>query len=187
MADLAGEAVRTSDQVPTGDHSAADAGAKRDHHHVGVPPRDPDLPLRGRGARGVVVDLDEEPQPLGQHPADLEVGDVDQVRRRLEHSRAGDQARHADAEGIGDPERAGQLGERVDERFGAWRCRPPLLLDDLAGLVEHDAEALRAPDVDADAAQGSRLGADLELAHRVEDAHFGAPLHEPGQAARRAR
>ncbi len=151
--DLAGEAVGAADQVAAGNHSSADAGTQRDHHHVGVTPGHADLPLGGGRARCVVADLDEEPESFGQHPADLEVGDVDQVRRRLDHTRSGDHARHTDAERVGDTERAGELGERVDERLGARRRRPALLLDDLAGLVEHDAEALRTPDVDAETAR----------------------------------
>ena len=51
-----------------------------------------------------------------------------------------------------DPKRSCQFGEGVDECFSARRGRPALLLDDIAGFIEHNPEAFRATDVDADAA-----------------------------------
>ena len=153
VADLAGEAVGAADEVTAGHDSPTDTGAERDHHHVGDAACHADLPLCSGRTRRVVADLDLEAESLRQHAADFEIGDVDQVGRRLDHSRSGDHAGHADAERVGDAERAGQLGERVDERLGArWR-RPALLFDDLTDFVEHDPETLRTSDIDADAAR----------------------------------
>ena len=46
---------------------------------------------------------------------------------------------------------------------------------------ERGADTARAAyAADPTSGPGSGLGAGLQLAHRVEDAHLGAPLHEAG-------
>jgi hypothetical protein len=80
VTDLAGEPVGAANEVATRNDASTDARAKGDHHDVGEPSGHADLPLRGSRTCRVVADLDLEAESFGQHSADLEIGDVDQVR-----------------------------------------------------------------------------------------------------------
>jgi hypothetical protein len=89
-------------------------------------------------------------------------------------------------ERIRDPERAGQLGQGVDERLGARRRRTALLLDDLAIFVEHHTQALGTTDIDADAARAHDSARTLSSRTGVEDADLCTRLTKPGSGTTRS-
>ena len=123
---------------PAGDDPAADAGAERDHHHVGRPLRRRRTATRRAAAHVASLPTSTpSPEPLRQHAGDVEVGDVDQVRRRPQHAVARDQARHADAERVV-RHRARRPARRAssisfEQAVRAARCRPAFLGDDSPG------------------------------------------------------
>jgi hypothetical protein len=142
-------------QLTAGDEPTADPGSERDQHHVGTAAAGAVLPLRERGARGVVVDVDRLLDAFPKQPSDVEVGDAVEVGCRTENPLVGDEARHADTECVERTERTGEFDERVDQPREAavttWR-RAAVFGEHLSVLVEQDAQALGTADVDTDRA-----------------------------------
>ena len=191
VAELAGEPVGPDDQPAAGDDAAADAGAERHQHHVVDAPPGADAPLGERGARGVVVDA---------RPADRVARRAGRRRRARSTSGMFGDARSTpsrvtspgtpDADGVDGPgsdSSSPTISASASISASPPRGRRPTGLGDerRRSASIDDAEALRAADVDAERpgghAAGHSLGAGLELAHRVEDAHLGPPLDESGQ------
>ena len=156
MTDLAGETVGAAVQVTVEHQPPADPRAEGDHDDVVAAPRGAQLPLTPRRARGVVVHLHGELQPLLEQRLDLQVAHAGQVGRHGKAPVPVDQSRRSDAERVHGS--VGAIGVDdgddgvEDSRRGVRRRHPPGVAD-VAGLIEGDGKHLGAAHVDADRAR----------------------------------
>ena len=118
---------------------------------------DSESPLGERAAGGVVVDPHGLLEALAKQTRHVEVGDSVEVGGRSQDSGVGDQTRHTDTDRDHRTDAGLDIGhhrgEGVDEERKA--ARPPWgrlagLVDDRAGVVKDDSEALRATNIDTE-------------------------------------
>ena len=157
VADLAGEAVGAAHELAADHDAAADAGAERHQQHVRRGPR------RRRACRsphaahvGVVVDVDRhaEPRPAAR-PRTASSVDAREVRRRTaarRRGRRGRARRRRPAHRSAACSCGRHLDDGVDERGARAACGVGTRCSATTSpcVVDDDAEALGAPDVDAD-------------------------------------
>ena len=153
VTDLTAEVMRATIDAPVEQHSAADAGPERHEQDVVDVPRGAVGAFADRGRVGVVVEHDDATRCPLERVAQRRVADQRQVRRIPEMSVLVDEAGRAHA-------------DRTVRRSRDRRRRPAAVstnasspacgdarrsfAHDVAVRVEHDAEHLRATDVDTD-------------------------------------
>ena len=128
-------------QPPAQHEPAADAGPDREQRDVGAAARRAGASLRPDRAVGVVVDLDRQPEPLGHHLAELQIGEREVDRLHRDAGPAVERAGDPEADGLYLPvNRLASLLNRVDRRVEQRSLVDP---EDLAARSVVNGEPLR--------------------------------------------
>ena len=166
---------------------------ERDHHHVVDAAPGADGPLGERGARGVVADRDGPAESLGEAAGDVELDHVGHVRRRLQHAVERDQPGQPDADRASTAPAPDSRSPTIAASTSI-SASPPRGVGSRVSATSAPSASMTTPRHFVPPTSMPRcraghppvkaLGAGLQLAHRVEDAHLGPPLDEAGQRRR---